>query len=238
MKKRLAAFIPQHISNRKVLNVLSFLRRIGKVSAKKSIENHIHNLGILTSQTASLFVPGEYVENQAEWKNVRFGSKYTMSYSGCEILAVYNALISLGEKPDGSTLADLISAFEKKGAVLKGMFGTSPKELENYFRDAGYQVTCTESRKSADWEILSKNSDTVIATFYNDGRNIFRQVHTVNISKDEDGFYIHNGYVAIKDREGKRTYIKKGPFGSLSFAIQNLSRGNAEMIYLIGISCK
>ena len=53
---------------------------------------------------------------------------------GCEIIATFNALKDLNYNNDFS-LPLLIDYFEKDGIVLNGNFGTSPKAIENFFRN-------------------------------------------------------------------------------------------------------
>ena len=60
-----------------------------------------------------------------------------MKYSGCEIIAVYNAMLDLGRKSSLEDMAELITAFEERGAALKGEWGVAPHAITNYWTPAG-----------------------------------------------------------------------------------------------------
>ena len=79
---------------------------------------------------------GEYIEDQNLLKSLPFGST-DMAYAGCEVIAVYNLLKTLGEY---TGLNDLIEAFEKKGSVFNGYFGTSPYALYTFLKKRGLDV--------------------------------------------------------------------------------------------------
>ena len=116
-----------------------------------------------------------------------------MSYSGCEIIATYNALSALGESTSADTMVKLISTYEKDGAALFGEFGTSPHAIEKYMKNAGYQVQTTTSTDAEKINAIGDNSDVIIATVYNDKNDITRQIHTVCITKTPEGNYVaHN----------------------------------------------
>lgn len=57
---------------------------------------------------------GKCIENQALWGKAQFGNSpnSNMSYSGCEIIATYNALSALGEPTSADTMVSLISRYD------------------------------------------------------------------------------------------------------------------------------
>ncbi len=233
-KTKLAAFIPHYIPNLWVAGVMGLLGMLKKTSKKQVAQNLEQNEKILTGKP-SFYKEGEFIENQPFWGEVRFGKEYTMAYGGCEIFAVHNALLALGEEITAQELARLISQFERKGAAWAGKLGIAPMAAYHFFRKRGYQVSVTRSRKEKEWYPFEK-CDTIIVTAYNDGRDIFRRIHTVNISKDAKGdFYIHNGFVSRRDGKGELVYMQHGPFKSLTEALQNLAKGKAALICMIGI---
>ncbi len=235
MKSKLAAFIPRYVPNRLVAGAMGFLGILWKTSKKQVALNRQHNKEILTGKP-DFYEEGAFIENQAFWGDVQFGSKYTMAYGGCEIFAVHNALLALGEPVDSERLAELISQFERRGAVLAGKFGIAPMAAYHYFRKQGYQVCVTRSRKKEVWNTFEEEYDTMIVTAYNDGGDIFRRIHTVNISKDIQGhFSVHNGFVSRRNTKGEVEYISHGPFETLAQAVQNLAKGKAALICMIGI---
>lgn len=92
-------------------------------------------------------------------------------------------------------MVSLISAFERDGAVVNGEFGIAPMAINDYFSKEGYQVDMTTSTDAADINKVGENSDVVIATVYNNKANILEEVHTVCITKTDDGkFVAHNTY--------------------------------------------
>lgn len=243
-KRRLGAFVPGFVPNFILSAVMGALSILKGTSEKQVEENRTHNFKLLVEQvetpkTQSFFVPGDFIENQRYWKEVKFGGKYTMSYGGCEIFAVYNALVSLGEEMTGQNLVELISFFERKGAVWAGGLGIAPKAAGQYFKKRKYKVAFTWSRKEAPIKKLGENSDTIIVTAYNDGRDIFQCIHTVNISKDELGkFHVHNDFYSRKNARGELEFVSHGPYDTLSEAVKHLSGGTAAPICVTGISKK
>lgn len=235
------AFIPRYIPNAVVLWVLHVVSRFSGLSRKVIRRNQEYNLEKLSNEKISsvdkaVYTPDTFIENQSQWNNLRFGSKYQMSYSGCEVIAAYNALLSLGEKLSPSELVGLISFFEGRGAVWKGRFGVSPKAAYQYFKKLGYQVSFSNSKDIAVINKIGEQYDTMIVTVYNDKNDITKQVHTVNVSKDSLGkFHVHNGYKVRMDAQGMRTYVSAGPYDTPDAAVKGMARGNAGVLAVIGI---
>lgn len=240
VKAAIGAWIPQYIPNKVVSGVMGLLS-ICRTRKKQVAQNREHNYELLvekeySKETKQFFTPGAYIENQAQWGKVRFGKKYTMAYGGCEIFAAYNALVALKEEPNGRALTDLISLFERQGAVLSGYFGSAPKAAYHYFKNMGYQVKVVTRRDEETINELGQDYQTVIATVYNDGHDIFRMIHTVNISKDERGYYYgHNCYKREKNARGETVYVSFGPHRTLWEAITGMSGGSAEVLLVMGI---
>ena len=123
-----------HIPNCCMAKILSLFTII-KASRKRINENLSANETVLAAtaiEKSGFFQPAHFIENQNEWESVRFGLS-TMKYSGCEIMAVYNALLDLGNRMNSQDMAELISKFERKGAELSGRWGCSPKSICKYF---------------------------------------------------------------------------------------------------------
>ena len=240
-KDRLAAFVPCYIPNRLVVGVMGLLQIMRKTSKAKVKENCIQNSSVLEEQAnvaekEAFFCPSSFIENQRKWGRVRFGRQYTMAYGGCEIIAVYNALLSLGKELSGSELAELIGHFERKGAVWGGMWGVAPQSVKPYFKKLGYEVKKTWSRREKPVNRLGEESDTLIVTFYNNGGDVFDGIHTVNISKDEEGkFHVHNDYCYYRDAKGSHIYVSRGPYDTLYEAVTRLSGGTAASLCVMGV---
>lgn len=243
-KKRLAVFVPRHIPNCLVAGVIGFMQMLQRTSKEKVEKNFIENSRLLEEQAGlqggvPFFQPGAYIENQRLWRKVNFGRDYTMSYGGCEIIAVYNALLSLGKELSGSDMAELISHFERRGAVRGGLWGVAPQAVKPYFKRKGYYVKKTWSRKEKAINRIGEKSDTLIVFSYNNGRDIFDGMHTVNISKEEEGkFHVHNDYRTGPDGQGRIVFVSHGPYDTLAEAVSNLSEGTAVSICVIGVRKK
>ena len=214
----------KHIpGNRIIIRTYEILRKCSRVKEELIFSNASSNLKNL----GSVVVPGMFVEDQSDprWKNITFG-KSDMNYSGCEIFAVYNALLSLGHDGGTDMLTALISHFENDGSALCGKWGVSPVALKDFFEKSDYTVVHTDSDEPAAIDRICGHSDTCIATVLNDRRNIFREIHTVSISRDRAGhFHLHN---AGHDRSSG--YIK------ISDAVYDIAPYCAP-VYTIGISC-
>lgn len=231
----LKAFVPQHLSNMQLLNILDFCTHF-KICKKRIKANSRANIEVLSNGAPTgkgvLYTKGKYIENQSQWKPVKFG-RYTMAYSGCEIIATYNAILSLGEKLPEQGIADFISIYERKGAALCGGWGVAPRAIYWFFRERGYEAVLSFSKDSGDINKMGEEYRTVIVTVYNDGKDITKQIHTMNVSKDDKGCYIvHNCY-----RMGRNgSYVMGMPYASLYEAIKSLHGGAAMPICIIGIN--
>jgi len=207
-----------------LLGIMDVLSRVGWVSISRRKQNYQKNL----ERIAAHYTCG-YVEDQRQWRDVSFGLS-TMAFSGCEIFAVYNALLYLHGHPGHRTLADLIYHFEGKGAMLQGGFGTSPYALRDYFISKGYVVNATISDDSTQIRKLEKKNAVYLLTAFNEGHNIFKQIHTVCITFEQDGWQMHNN--GKKNTHGR--YVAS-PYASLEQAVQKM-RSNSRLIYLMAIS--
>ena len=124
IKQILVSFIPRHVGNNVVLTVYHLLALI-PVPQKYREENHDHNtLWLKDDKWDFLTVPSAYIENQNEWGKIRFGwgSHHNMKYSGCEIIATFNALKALGKADSPDFMAELIDEHEVKMIYLIGIY--------------------------------------------------------------------------------------------------------------------
>ncbi len=261
--------IPEKVGNRIViwtLNMLTAIRLVkkggrlsvaGKISKKVIAEHMEHNRRVLEDDVKGYYMtPGTYIENQWRWKEIQFGQgrqigredEINMGYAGCEIIAAYNALLALGENGTKETMTELISRFEKKGAVLGGIFGSSPLFIRKYFRQQGYKTRLLTGRKPEKLEKMGQMWDALILTAYNDKDDLSREIHTVCVTKEKEGYFIHNDYNEVyrkeAEEEGGRWYLTpqaKGPCRTMKEVMISLTnekdRGDMEaaMISAIGI---
>lgn len=224
-----------HIPNCCMVRILS-LFAIVKVSGKQIEENLSANRKVLAAtvkEKSGFFTPGRFIENQNEWEGVRFGLS-TMKYSGCEIMAVYNALLDLGNEMAAQDMAELISVFERKGAELKGQWGCSPRSICNYLTRRGYRVTTTTSKNPDTIDSIGDCSDTIIITAYNDRNDIRKMIHTICVTKDHhENYTLHNAYKRINGLYA--AYSADNSIHKLCDVISAMSQGQASPICIIGI---
>lgn len=234
MGRWIAALIPMHVSNRALLIVYRLLAAFGVPRFIR--RNHLRENRIRLEQTNWDFwrLPDDYIENQSEWGNIRFGvgRHLSMSYAGCEIIATYNAGKALGDPVSKRHMAELIEGYEARGAALWGMFGVAPAAIAAYFRKNGFAVETADGADRRAVGEIARNSKVMIATAYNDRKDITAQIHTVCITKNRDGkFVLHNAY----HRDEKGRFCESRPYDTLQDAVAHLSRREPKLIYLIGI---
>ena len=229
------SYVITHIPNCCMVKILSLFTFI-KVSGKQINENLSANEKILAASTgkSGFFNPGHFIENQNDWESVRFGLS-TMKYSGCEIMAVYNTLLNLGNKMTAKNMAELISEFEREGAELNGKWGCSPKSIYKYFLRQGYRTVMTTNAAPDVINAVGENNDSIIITAYNDRNDIRKMIHTICVTKDNGGAYtLHNAYKRINGRYA--AYSGNSSIKNLRDAVNAMSQGQAAPICVIGIS--
>jgi len=235
------SYIPHHVSNDKILHFLDFNTK-AKISKKNVKAHYYHNLLMLRAgtylekQQASLpysfFRSNVPIENQQEWKSVVLG-KVSMDYAGCEIIATYNARLALGEHMAENEMAELISMYERGGVVFLGRWGVAPMAIYRYFQSEGYNVGMTTSIEKAEINAIGENYDTAIISFFNDQKRVTGGIHTVNVSKEQNGYVCHNDYY-----KESGVYVQKKPQENLWKVVMGLSKGKAKPICIIGINKK
>lgn len=210
--------------NQILVRIMGFLSLIGRVPRWRSRLNRKQNL-----RTIGKHIPNGYIEDQRNWKDVRFGF-WNMAFSGCEIFAVYNALLALEQRFGAEELLRQIQEFEGKGSMLQGGFGCSPKSIASYFQTHGYRIAVTTKDTDASIQALERDGSVYILTAFNDGHNFFKQIHTVCITKEGEGYWLHNG--AFVNSHGK--YLAKH-FDSLPEAVHGL-RPRSRLISLLVVT--
>ncbi len=164
-----------------------------------------------------------FLENQNSLGALRYGVK-SLSYCGCHVLAVYNALTALRRETDLSLLPKLISRFEQDGAAFSARFGTSPRSVPAYFRELGIRVQV--ARNPEGFRSLAASSDIMIFTFCNNRKKLSRQIHTICIIREKGGYTAHNSH-------GRREFYPD--FDSLLYGIGD-GGGLADGIYMAGFN--
>lgn len=225
LKRWLRAFIPRFIAGGVILWVYDLMRFAQRVF-HRDYSFHDHENEIAFSQKESAIQKmGGFIEDQGCYTDMFYG-KTLMRDTGCEIIATYNAMRSmLGSAP--ISLAKLIHEFERDGIALKGKAGSAPKAIQSFFLRSGYDARMIT--KKVDIQRLADAYETWILTMYNDKENIMKQIHTVNISKTTEGYLVHNV---------KGDGHPEGPYDTLEDLIEQLNKGKAKMISLLGIRQK
>lgn len=181
MIKKLAKWIPMHVSPVVIVAVYYILEKFNFI--KKSVieqhrrenEEHVRNMD-------NLFVDG-YIEGQYLMKAIKYG-RTNMAFAGCEVIATYNAMKSLGAEAD---IVELIAEYERHGATLRGFIGTAPTDIRRLLRKKGY-----DAKMLWKTEKISDDCKAFIVTYYNNKYDLYDQIHTVAVTKSDNDYSIHN----------------------------------------------
>ncbi len=246
IKHKVVSFIPQKVPNEMVIDFMHSYATNHPVPQEIIKKNAVNNGNNITSD---IYCPGNYIENQGYWGDVRYGLK-NMAFSGCEIIAVINAYHSMGKDLSKEEVVDLISCFEEKGSFFYGILGTSPMALVDYLEEnTNYNINYITTTDYSEIEKMGERSDTIIVTFYNEKDDLWKQVHTINIEKatDDNGEVVyvgHNTYNYDDVNENNildiyDSFTESEPFNSLEEAIKNANafhKNKTASIMVIGIN--
>jgi len=230
----IVSFIPRHVSNGVLLKVYRMLSLFGVLRFIRKKHYRENCMRLERNSWDFWDEPDAYIENQNEWTDIRFGvgRHHNMRYAGCEIIATYNAWKALHGAASRTYMAGLIRMYEEGGAALWGAFGVTPTAIAAYFRKSGFAIEEADGGDETAVNEIGREYAVMIATAYNDKDDITRQIHTVCITKNQDGNYVlHNAY--RRDQRGR--YRASDPYGTLQDAIGHISRQESKLIYLIGI---
>ena len=111
--------------------------------------------------------------------------KYSVSYNGCEAIAVHNALILSGV---GSRLSDVIGLIERKHHLWffrSGLWGTNPFRIGRIVRS--YGLDCIRLKRHE----TPEKPGIYIVSYFNRGR-ISSGVHTVCFTFDGSSYTAYN----------------------------------------------
>ncbi|MBR0381168.1 MAG: hypothetical protein IJH71_01860 [Eubacterium sp.] len=220
---KVCRWIPDGINNRRLMRILDMLRFMQRPLGRRFNRHESENAAAFVNHEKAIRKNNGYIEDQNRYTDLAFGKK-TMQFSGCEIFAVYNALTSLADG-HGTSLARLISTFERDGMILSGLLGTAPSALRDYFKKRGYRTEFVTDEE--DFDRVAGAHDTLILVIYNDAGDAAQAVHTVNVSKNRGLYSAHNVYC---------NGLRIGPFPTVKELISNINRGRARGIAALGIS--
>lgn len=111
------------------------------------------------------------------------------AWSGCGLIAVYNALLLLGNP---HPLWDVIAWGDLKGAALFGIFGTSHQRAGRLFRQLGYAVTAVTD--PALFDAHAQRAEVCLFTFWNRKGRFYKGMHTVCAQWREGALEVYNLY--------------------------------------------
>lgn len=236
MKNFWNAFIPKYIPNGWILQFYRFFSWLFRMSKKKIPLHEEENRRAI--KDFGLMQDG-FIENQCQWIYTSFVHK-SIQYSGCEVIAVYNALKSLGVGVTIETMVGLICTFERRGATFVPFvtdIGTSPLALCDYFKKTGFDIQTTDKKNAESLNTIGEKCDTIIATVYNNRNRITDMIHTVSITKNELGrFVVHN--VNKESREKKGTFLPLDNSGNGYLSLVSAIAAMGEFtspIFVLGI---
>lgn len=224
-KQFLHGFIPKHVSNGAVVNVYDFLRVLQHMNPKDYSFNNAPNKDFFQNHREIIKKNSGFIEDQNNYTDMMYGKK-TVRFCGCEVIATYNALYSIHRR-NPISFSDMLTEYEKDGMVLSGYFGTSPKSICHYLNKHGYITEFTT--KLSEFDRIGAESDSLILTIYNDGADIMKAVHTVNVSKENGRYVGHNVY-----GNGRVA----GPYNSVTELMEGINNGKSKAISLIGVNVK
>lgn len=218
--------IPKYISERGMVRILNFLRRLNRRGEMYSFSHEGANKAIIRRLIAD---NGSLIENQMAYTDVYIGME-SLALAGCEAIALYNSLkyIESINNKKGKELFEIISMLEKDGIVLSGGFGVAPGALYDSLKRMGYKARYFIPKKGHN-AIPSYilDGDAIIITYYNDGEDLYAQIHTIAVTKKDCKYLAHNIYC--------NGYVH-GPFDSLEELIKGIGQGKAKAIMYISIS--
>ena len=151
--------------------------------------------------------------------NKPYGS-WIISENGCELIAVYNALVNIGAYRDFDSI--IRDAEAADGLLwLGGKFGSHPDRLGLLFDQYGISYTSTED--SSKFNDMLSAGGTYIVSFWNKG-GVLKGIHTVMFIYDNDGsIRVFNYSNASSDANS---------YSSLDTYLNN--QGNPIILYKVG----
>lgn len=211
------SFLQKNISNKDLLNIIKIIRNLPSQTYPENLKQNVENF---PKHLNSIKYNNGFIENQNAYYDMKYGIK-TIADSGCEIIALYNAIYDLtGEVNIDFPL--MIDYFEKDGIILYGAFGTDPQAIEEYLNKSGFKTI--SSTEIEDYPKIEEASDSFILIKYNNEDDIMDMIHSICISKKNGKFYAHNSGSYIQQYYG---------YDSISDLLAHY--GKAKPIYLIGI---
>ena len=142
--------------------------------------NYEYNVQLEESLNKEI-IDSQYAEKVGDFK---FGWR-NVSFSGCEAVAVYNAMYLLGH--ENVSLADTIRCFEEQASILlevptSGYLGSNPYSISHVLKSNGIDYTTVSGFNSID----TTKPGIYIMSYWNEPY-ILGKIHTITIEVKENG---------------------------------------------------
>ena len=146
-----------------------------------------------------------YDQNVGYISNLIYGG-FPISYNGCELIAVYNALKYLGKF---MLFYEVIYYAEINDWYLfpvipTGVFGSTPRKAKKLFDEKNLKYAIYQNYQSKDFEKNIKDGKICIATYSNKSSKLIYNlsIHTFAFyyNKKRKKFYVFNGYNTYSDK--------------------------------------
>ena len=138
---------------------------------------------------------------------------WTMGNNGCEVIAVYNALLALRRpKP----LPEIAAALERRGLLFNGFGGTNLSAVAAYLRGQGVDVTVLRRRERERYDDALRGVDCAILSFWT-GKTLRRPgggwntLHTVAVQRGFAGVEVlnsENDWPAPRSARSVEAYLR------------------------------
>ena len=186
------------------LELLSKMTRVSKKISDSHLEENEKNWVAFNEKNRF-----GYIENQHDLEDFHFGSynktfqkwfmgekKFCAARNSCEVVAVYNALLNMKLVDEEHNFPKILNYFEKNATILKGYFGTSFSGIIKFFKRNGfeYKWVCGKNITREKVDEIEANFETYLFMSYNNIENIVDMIHTMCVTKEEKGFFIHNAF--------------------------------------------
>ena len=119
---------------------------------------------------------------------------WNMGNNGCEVIAVYNALLAL-RRP--VPLPEIAAALERRGLLFNGFGGTNLSAVAAYLRAQGVEVTVLRRRERARYDAALAVADCAILSYWTGAKlrradGSWNTLHTVSVQRGFAGVEICN----------------------------------------------
>lgn len=175
------------------LNIVEW-KDFSKKNKKKSPEGFLNEQWLLSG---FLYGTASKLQEKLFFK----GRPITAKENSCEVIASYNALLSLGSP---EPFPEVLKEYSQGGICFHGIFGTDPKAIKRFFEKRGFAVKAFEGeeieRLKSEGDPAVDRECAYIFTTYNRKNNPFSMIHTMCITVEDTGYQTHN------DAEGNKIY--------------------------------